>query len=561
MTTLERTPKRIGIIGAGPAGLAALKSILESPEYALGQWVPTVFETSHTVGGVWHSSVSSPLYDSLTTNLPHPLMGFPSFPFPPNTPLFPHADRVQSYLEAYSDTFGLRSHVKFKAHVVDIKWRDPCWEILTENSSEVYRCSLLLVCNGHHNTPRVPSIPGLDSWLSSSRASHSQTYRNPHSIPIPLKDASILVVGSGPSGLDISAELLPLARRVFLSTSTGAPPSPPSQCTIKPRTTSFSSSSTVHFSDGTTENIDYCVLATGYSVTFPFFKNDSNAGFQIVPSLIPSDPPEDSTHSLINTSYSLFPLARHLFGFPGCGFRSHIQGQEQNNLPPPTSIAFLGLLVRVAPLPIVEAQARAALAVFRSSIEPTDSISGVDATSTTNTNDYTRPQIDWVHESNLISTRHLYLTSKFYESQSSPSNSDSPNTPDSNLPLRQFLSHRWHHFEPPDQFAYRDELDDLVSSLSRTDEHKRVRTRNWELLIYLHNLALRRTWRLIEARGEAEEWVRGVGTGASGRSGEEEWVDLMWRVVKWGEEHDDSGELRIAPNDEQKQDVEGVGEI
>jgi hypothetical protein len=47
------TGKRIGVIGAGPAGLAALKVILDSEEFKAGLWQPIVFEARGDVGGVW----------------------------------------------------------------------------------------------------------------------------------------------------------------------------------------------------------------------------------------------------------------------------------------------------------------------------------------------------------------------------------------------------------------------------------------------------------------------------------------------------------------------------
>lgn len=43
----------ICIIGAGPAGLAALKIILDSPQYKAGLWKATAFEARDKVGGIW----------------------------------------------------------------------------------------------------------------------------------------------------------------------------------------------------------------------------------------------------------------------------------------------------------------------------------------------------------------------------------------------------------------------------------------------------------------------------------------------------------------------------
>jgi len=45
--------KTICVIGAGPAGLASLKIILDSPQYQAGLWKPTAFEARECVGGVW----------------------------------------------------------------------------------------------------------------------------------------------------------------------------------------------------------------------------------------------------------------------------------------------------------------------------------------------------------------------------------------------------------------------------------------------------------------------------------------------------------------------------
>jgi len=53
----------IGIIGAGPAGLAALKVVLESAQFKAGKWDVVAFEARGNVGGVWYvalNALSSP---------------------------------------------------------------------------------------------------------------------------------------------------------------------------------------------------------------------------------------------------------------------------------------------------------------------------------------------------------------------------------------------------------------------------------------------------------------------------------------------------------------------
>jgi len=52
--TPDQMDKTICIVGAGPVGLAALKSVLDSPQYKAGHWKPSAFESRDDIGGVWY---------------------------------------------------------------------------------------------------------------------------------------------------------------------------------------------------------------------------------------------------------------------------------------------------------------------------------------------------------------------------------------------------------------------------------------------------------------------------------------------------------------------------
>jgi hypothetical protein len=62
------TMKTICIIGAGAGGLAALRAILDSPQYKAGLWNPTVFEARHQVGGIWSSLFNVLLWASVSSS-------------------------------------------------------------------------------------------------------------------------------------------------------------------------------------------------------------------------------------------------------------------------------------------------------------------------------------------------------------------------------------------------------------------------------------------------------------------------------------------------------------
>jgi hypothetical protein len=402
------------------------------------------------------------MYDSLTTNLPHPAMAYTSFPFPPSTPLFPPASTVQTYLESYAAHFQLTPLVRLNTAVERIQWRpgSKIWEVQL-SCGDLLDFDFIIVANGHYRVPRYPSIPGLSKWIAAGKASHSAWYRYPHNF-----GEVVLVVGGGPSGHDISAEMGTFAQTVIHSTSDGVSEEV-GNLKKRGRAVEFQDGGRVLFEDGTTESeIDYCILATGYEISTPFLSKDSiRTGFP------PSCPPVP--RELYNSRYHIFPLAKQIFPL-------------QSDYPPST-IAFIGLLVRVAPFPLVEVQGRAIMKVF-------DDPASLDIT----------------QEAVDIITRYEKLGAEFGNNMSA-------------------ISKNWHKFEELEQFDYRDELYEFVEA----NPEARVVVADWEKEMYSKRIILRRGWRELERTGEADEWVKGVG-----ESGTEEWVDMMRKLVKKVEKED-----------------------
>ncbi|KAG6885417.1 hypothetical protein C0993_001933 [Termitomyces sp. T159_Od127] len=325
--------KAICIIGAGPVGLAALKILLDSSQYKSGEWKPSVFEARDELGGVWLPASVPPtgeppesaIYDSLTTNIPHPVMAYTSYPFPPSTALFPGAKVVLKYLNDYADHFDLRSHIQFNTTIKTVVRAGSRWEVTTSTNT-ILPFDFVMLCGGHYRIPRYPDTSGVTQWLSSGRASHSATYRHPSNM-----GDTVLVVGGGPSGQDISAEMCTAARTVIHSL-TGAPAEDIGKLKRRGRVTQYGDNGQVTFEDGSMETgIDHCILATGYEYSFPFFSEDVIRC--AVPPAVPPLPMD-----LYNSTYNVFPLARHMFPLTKAF--------------PSSSLAFLGLLVRVAPFPL-----------------------------------------------------------------------------------------------------------------------------------------------------------------------------------------------------------------
>lgn len=86
------SPRRVAVIGAGPAGLvAAAHSVREGHHVC-------VYEQSCSVGGIWVFSEDpkhhSAMYENMKTNLPKEMMMYNGVPFPDEHPSFMNSQQV-----------------------------------------------------------------------------------------------------------------------------------------------------------------------------------------------------------------------------------------------------------------------------------------------------------------------------------------------------------------------------------------------------------------------------------------------------------------------------------
>lgn len=59
----------------------------------------------------------------------------------------------------------------------------------------------VMICNGHYNVPSLPYLPGKD--IFAGKQMHSHDYRRPE----PFKGQNVLIIGAGPSGMDLALHI------------------------------------------------------------------------------------------------------------------------------------------------------------------------------------------------------------------------------------------------------------------------------------------------------------------------------------------------------------------
>ncbi|CAE7541488.1 FMO5 [Symbiodinium sp. CCMP2592] len=313
----------VAIVGAGPSGLAACKAALEEGLR------PSIFEKSADVGGLWRP-LEGKVWESLRTNLSKYTCAFSDFPWPKEAETFPKAAEVCRYLEHFAES--LRPHLHLSCEVTAVtKDEANCgWQLTWREAGEMKQKLFkhVVVASGIFEKAHLDLL-GLDSF--PGLVCHAADYRKPEDfagkkvlvVGAAFSGADIAVDLSGSASVTIacgqpmwyiprylngipadlafynrkpkpkqSAEESYRQRHQFLSqvaempTALRAPSDwsrPPFVCisdhfpeAVRAGKLSVAekvrqvTGSTVHFSDGSSEDFQVILVATGYDLDLPF---------------------------------------------------------------------------------------------------------------------------------------------------------------------------------------------------------------------------------------------------------------------------------------------------
>ncbi|XP_012261654.2 flavin-containing monooxygenase FMO GS-OX-like 4 [Athalia rosae] len=331
---------RVCVIGAGAAGLCALRHLAKDP----GSFEFAAFEQFDHLGGTWvyieHIGVDernllpihSSMYQNLRTNLPSEIMNFPDWRKMggANRSCISHED-VLAYLDDYARHFRLRQYITFNAKVETVRPINhptipgrEIWKVKIKNMHtfdvEERVFDAVICCNGHFFEPNVPAIPGIKTF--SGRVLHSHDYRKPE----PFAGKTVVILGASSSGADIGIELCAYAEHVYLSHNTPRIVSElPANMTEKLGVSGIEGRLII-FKDGSSVTADVFIYCTGYNYSFPFL--------------------HESCGVSVDENY-VHPLYRHLI-----------------NAEHPT-MCFVGIPAAVVPFPMFDVQVRYFLATLK----------------------------------------------------------------------------------------------------------------------------------------------------------------------------------------------------
>ncbi|HEX7823754.1 MAG TPA: NAD(P)-binding domain-containing protein [Mycobacterium sp.] len=154
------------IIGAGPAGLSTARAFRRlGIEY-------DHFERHSDVGGIWDlDNPGTPMYESAHFISSRTTSGFHDFPMPDSFPDYPSNRQILAYTRSFVDAFGLRERIEFGSAVTDVEEDGDGWLVRLESGAQ-RRYGAVVCASGVTWQPRLPDHPG----TFDGEVRHSVTY-------------------------------------------------------------------------------------------------------------------------------------------------------------------------------------------------------------------------------------------------------------------------------------------------------------------------------------------------------------------------------------------------
>ncbi len=189
---------RVGIVGAGVAGLTTAKVLTEAGHEVV------VFDRAPDVGGVWSRTRR---YPGLTTQSPKAQYSLSDFPMPRHYPEWPTGAQVQEYLAAYASHFGLDPALRLSTEVTGAAPAPGGGWIITAGGAAEH-VDKLVVANGVFCEPALPRYPGEAEFAAAGGEiiPGTELHDAEHA-----RGKHVLVVGYGKSACDVTVPVSEVA--------------------------------------------------------------------------------------------------------------------------------------------------------------------------------------------------------------------------------------------------------------------------------------------------------------------------------------------------------------
>ncbi|WP_228479312.1 flavin-containing monooxygenase [Microbacterium atlanticum] len=157
---------RVCVVGAGVTGLVAIRELVDAG------FDVQAYERTDDVVGVW-----ARVYDTVHLLTSREATSFRDYPMPESYPSFPTGEQYRQYIRWFADAADLRQYIAFNTDVVEavpLNGGTDGWNV-TLGDGTVEHFDALVAAHGHLWAPRIPSYPGAFTGTQL----HTSEYHNP----------------------------------------------------------------------------------------------------------------------------------------------------------------------------------------------------------------------------------------------------------------------------------------------------------------------------------------------------------------------------------------------
>lgn len=185
---------RVAIVGAGFSGLGLAIRLLQR-----GTTDVAIFERAEDVGGTWRDNT----YPGAACDVPSNLYSFSFAPNPSWSRSFSPQEEIHAYLRDCARRFEVLPHIRFGHEVIGATWDELAGHWMIETRQGRCSATVLVSARGPLSEPRLPDVPGLDSF--EGHVFHSARWDHDHD----LARERVAVIGTGASAIQFVPEIQP----------------------------------------------------------------------------------------------------------------------------------------------------------------------------------------------------------------------------------------------------------------------------------------------------------------------------------------------------------------
>ncbi|KAA8735256.1 NAD(P)/FAD-dependent oxidoreductase [Acinetobacter qingfengensis] len=281
---------RVAIIGAGPSGMAQLRSFQSAQAKGINVPEFVCFEKQSDWGGQWNYTwrtgldkngepVHSSMYRYLWSNGPKEALEFADYSFNEHfgkaIGSYPPREVLWDYIKGRVEKANVRQYVRFNSAVRHIEFNEITQQFLVTvhdyQQDKMYseNFDYVIVASGHFSTPKVPKYEGFEHF--GGRILHAHDFRD----ALEFKGKTVLIVGSSYSAEDIGSQCYKYGAKQIISCYRNQPMGYnwPVNWSERPALLKVDQTH-AYFADGSSIKVDAIILCTGYLHYFPFISED-----------------------------------------------------------------------------------------------------------------------------------------------------------------------------------------------------------------------------------------------------------------------------------------------